>query len=388
MGSLKLAALFLLVAGPAAADDAPKPVVASGYLKELWEYSHSAFNDQPYFLNIDRARLSLDVNESIFKAHIDYDQEVAAGSYFNTAEYQNFGLGTPPTWLTMQQTISTGTTNSWFHRLYRGWVGVADDQGTLRFGRQRIAWGTGKLWNPTDVLNPYQPTVVEPDERTGVDAAYGRYALGDLSSAELAWAPQVAWVNHSLLGRLKTNVKGYDVSAMGGKVADSTSSWMVGGDFAGNLFEGTLHGEWSYTDLVIRTPYWRADLGYDYTFPSDTRLWILRDAAVVAEYFHNGGGVLERSQYDFSQLLSGRTVALAQDYFGFTYSKDLHPLVKLELAVITNMNDGSGFLCPTVQYNIVENLYLKAGYQRFGGGKGTELGRSPNLEFLQAQYFF
>ena len=52
------------------------------------------------------------------------------------------------------------------------------------------------------------------------------------------------------------------------------------------------------------------------------------------------------------------------------------------------MNDGSGFLCPTLQYNIIENLYLKAGYQRFGGSKGTELGRSPNLEFLQAQYFF
>src|SRR5207253_1761816 len=104
-------------------------------------------------------------------------------------------------------------------------------------GRQRVAWGTGKFWNPTDVLNPYQPTSVERDERRGVDAAYAKYSLGDLTQAEAAWAPQDRWPEHALLGRLKSNWRGYDVSAMGGKIASSTNSWMAGGDFAGNFFE-------------------------------------------------------------------------------------------------------------------------------------------------------
>jgi hypothetical protein len=388
MGSRSLAALLLLVAAIAHAEDAPKPVQASGYLKELWEYSSSSIDGRPYFLNIDRARLTLDASKSVFKAHVDYDHEVDAGSFFRTRDFQAFGIPQPPFWLTMDQTISTGTTNRYFHRLYRGWAGLDGDSGTLRFGRQRIAWGTGKLWNPTDVLNPYQPTAVENDERAGVDALYSRYALGDLSSAELAWAPNDRWPAHSLLARFKTNVKNYDASIMGGKISSSTDSWMVGGDLAGNFYDGTLHAEWSYTDLKVRTPFWKADLGYDYTFPTETKLWPLRDAAVVVEYFHSGSGALDRSQYQFSQLLTGRTVTLAQDYLGFTYAKDLHTLLKLQLALITNLNDGSGFYSPTLQYNVMENLYLTGGLQRFGGGKGTEFGRVPNLGFLQAQYFF
>ncbi|MBI3552490.1 MAG: hypothetical protein HY077_08220 [Elusimicrobia bacterium] len=388
MGSLSLAVLFLFAAAPSNASDAPKPVSASGYLKELWQYSRSAFDGRPYFLNTGRARLTLDANTSVFKAHADYDHEVLAGSFFRTFEYKVFGLGEPPSWLTMDQTISTGATNIYRHRLYRGWAGVESDRGTLRFGRQRIAWGTGKLWNPTDVLNPYQPTTVERDERRGVDAVYGRYGLGNLSQAELAWSQQDRWPDHSLLARLKTNVKDYDLSVMGGKLASSTDSWMVGGDFAGNLLDGTLHAEWSYTDLKVRTPFWKADLGYDYTFPTETKLWLLRDSTVVAEYFHSGSGVLDRRSYDFTKLFGGREVTVAQDYMGLTYSKDLHTLLKLEFSLITNLDDGSGFYSPSLQYNALNNLYLSGGFQRFGGGRGTEFGHVPNLGFLQAQYYF
>ena len=73
-------------------------------------------------------------------------------------------LAEPPTWLDMDQSIANSATSLWRHRLYRGWAGLETERTTLRLGRQRIAWGTGKLWNPTDVLNPYQPLAVEPDE--------------------------------------------------------------------------------------------------------------------------------------------------------------------------------------------------------------------------------
>jgi hypothetical protein len=385
---IRRALLLLLAAAPAAAADGTKPLQASGYLKELWQYSSSAFDGRPYFLNMDRARLTLDAQESIVKAHVDYDHEVLAGSWFRTFEARANGLGEPPAWLTMDQTISTGTTNLYRHRLYRGWAGLELEQGTLRFGRQRISWGTGKIWNPTDVLNPYQPTTVERDERRGVDALYARYGLGTLSQAELAWAQNDRWTDHSLLARLKTNWRDWDGSLMGGKIATSTDSWIVGGDLAGTVLDGTLHAEWSYTDLKTRTPFWKAGVGYDYTFPTETKLWLLRDAAVVAEYFHNGAGAAARDRYDFRKLFGGREVTLAHNYLGFTYSKDLHTLVKFELSLITNADDGSGFYCPSLQYNALDNLYLSGGFQRFGGGKGTEFGRVPNLGYLQAQYFF
>lgn len=378
-------AALVLALGTATA--ATASIQAGGYLKDIYEYSASP-DGRPYFLNTARARLSLDGSASILRSHVDYDQEVLAGSFFRTQEYQAFGLGEPNTWLGAEEAISTDATTIWRQRLYRGWLGVEKNGLLARFGRQRIAWGTGKLWNPTDVLNPYQPLSVERDERRGVDALYARAALGDLSQAELAWAPQDVWAGHALLARLKSHAAEYDVSLMGGKVAASSGSWIAGGDFAGNFFDGTLHGEWSYTDLKTRTPYWRADLGYDYVFPTETRFAPLRDANVVAEYYHSGSGQLDPARYDFSRLLTGQEVTLAQDYLGLTYSKDLVPLLKLELVLLQNLDDGSQFFSPDAQWNALPNFYLTAGLQRFGGPRRTEFGRPANLAFLQTQYYF
>jgi hypothetical protein len=163
---------------------------------------------------------------------------------------------------------------------------------------------------------------------------------------------------------------------------------MWGGDFAGNLWEGTFHGEWSYTDFDVRTPFWKGSLGYDYTFPSDSRFWGLKDTALVFEYFHNGSGTKDSSRYQFATLLTGREVALAQDYLGLTYSTDLHTLLKLEFSLIKNLNDSSHFFSPALQWNALRDLYLTAGLQRFGGRKSSEFGRAPNIAFLEAHLYF
>lgn len=350
--------------------------------------TRSPIDGRPYTLDTSRARLTLDYAPSVFRAHADYDQEVLAGSYFRTKDYRLFGLDEPPTWLDLDQTITDSATHLWRHRLYRGYAGLEGDSGALLLGRQRVAWGTGKIWNPTDVLNPYQPTTVERDERRGVDAAYGRVALGELSQAELAYAPQDRWVDSALLARVKSNALGYDFSAMGGKVAGSTSSWMAGGDFAGNFCDGTLHGELAYVARQTRTPYWKADAGWDYSFADDTRVPGMKNAAFVFEYLHSGAGSTDTSKYRLGDVLSGREVTLAQDYFGVTLSKDLHPLVKLDAVWLTNLDDGSTFAGPSLTWNALDNLYLTAALQRFGGPKRTEFGRPANLSYLQAQYYF
>ncbi|MBI5241461.1 MAG: hypothetical protein HY926_13390 [Elusimicrobia bacterium] len=388
---MRSAVFCLLLALPVEAREfktGPVSVDASGYLKELWQYSHSGLDGRPFFLNLDRARLTLEAKAAFFKAHADYDHEVYAGSYFRTSEYQAFGLAGPRTWLEMEQSISTSATSSWRHRLYRGWLGFENESTALRFGRQRVAWGTGKLWNPTDVLNPYRPAAVEREERAGVDALYLRQGLGELSQAELAYAPQDRWPDSALLARGRSNYRDYDFSAMGGKLAGSTASWIVGGDFAGNLWEGSLHGEWSYTDPETGRPYWRGLIGYEYTFSSEPRWKWLKDSQWLFEYYHNGRGTTNPDRYDRSVLLSGKDTALGKDYAGLTLSKDLHPLLKLEAVFLGNIDDGSALLSPSLQYNPVADLYLTGGWQRFGGGRRTEFGFQPNLSYLQLQYFF
>ncbi|MBI4060659.1 MAG: hypothetical protein HY403_04445 [Elusimicrobia bacterium] len=375
MKRARASCLILLLAAPAAAG-----VKAGGYLKDFWQYSHSALDGRAYNLNTARARLTLDADKALLKFHADYDQQVAAGSFFRTREFQSFGYEPPKPWLDMEQTISTGTTNGWGHGAYRAWVGIEDERGVVRAGRQRIAWGTGKLWNPTDILNPYDPASVERDERRGVDALYARAGVGALGQAELAWAPGDVWVDHALLARGRANWEGWDGSFMGGKIPGSTSSFVLGGDFAGGLFEGTAHGEVAWFSPENRTPYWKAGVGYDYSFVSG--------AALVVELYHAGNGALDPARYDFAALRAGKEPGVARHYAGATFSKDLHALVKLECASIVNADDGSTLAYPSLSWNAVPDLWLTAAWRRFGGDKISEYGRQPNQAVLSAQYWF
>lgn len=370
-----LASLLWLAALPADAG-----VKAGGYLKNIWQYSHSALDGRAYGLDTARGRVTLDGEHRRLRAHVSYDQQVAAGSYFRTTEYRLFGYAPPKPWLDLEGTLSTGTTNGYGHGVYRGWVGLESEGMLLRAGRQRIAWGTGKLWNPTDVLNPYSPVSVERDERRGVDALYGRAAVGELGQAELAWAPQDAWPEHALLARGRGNWGGWDASLLGGKVAGSTSSLIAGGDFAGAVFAGTLHGELAYFAPEVRTPYWKAGLGYDYTFSND--------AALVVEWHHAGNGHTDARRYDFSSVRAGREVSVARDYAGGSVSHDLHTLLKAEAVGVANADDGSTFFYPSLAFNALPDLWLTAAWQRFGGEASTEFGRQPNQVVLTVQWWF
>jgi hypothetical protein len=381
--SARASLLFLLLAAPAAAQ-----IQVGGYLKNIWQYSASQFGDQPYFLNTSRLRLTVDAQKDIFQAHADFDNQVAAGSYFHTTDFKVFGYQPPSPWLTMQRTISTGTTNGYGIGAYRAWVGVQGEPGVVRVGRQRIAWGTGKIWNPTDVLNPYSPTTIEPDERRGVDALYARGGIGTLGQAEYVWAGQDTWVNQQMLGRVRGNLGGWDASLLGGKIAGSTAAFMVGGDFAGTLLDGTLHGEWADFQPQFQAPYWKAGIGYDYTIPSETKLRWLKDSTVVVEYYYAGNGATNPANYNFAPLLAGTEQGVARDYFGGSFTEDLHPLVKLTLFGIVNADDGSTFFFPQLTWNALNNLYLTAAMQRFGGTHATEYGRNPNQTVLTVQYYF
>jgi hypothetical protein len=385
---VKKSALASLLALAALAGPARAQVEFSGYLKNFWEYSRDPLDGRPYNLDTTRLRLTVDAQESIFQGHVDFDDQFAAGSYFRTESFDVFGYNPPEPWLPMQHTVSTGTTNAYGIGAYRAWVGVKGDDALARFGRQRIAWGTGKIWNPTDVLNPYQPTSVEPDERRGVDAFYARAGLGTLGLVEYVWAPNDTWPNHAMLARLHGDAGGWDWSLLGGKTAVSTASFMAGGDFAGNLADGTLHGELAYFTPTVRTPYWKAGLGYDYIFSNETCWSALRNASVVVEYFHAGNGAANPAQYDFAPVLAGTEVSVAQNYFGTTFSRDLNPLLKFSAVAIVNADDGSTFAAPQLTWNALNNLYLSASLQRFGGGASTEYGRQPNLGVLMAQYYF
>lgn len=363
----------------------------SGYLKNLYRHTRSPSTGQAAWLDLTRARLELEGSAAAgpvaLTVRAEYDHELRAGSFLRRPEFRALGLAEPPSTLAMQQTISGGSDAHYRHALYRGWVEAAYGDTRLRFGRQRIAWGTGKLWNPTDFLNPYVPTAVERDQRAGVDALHARRALGELGQAEAAYALARDWAGTDLLARGRGNLGGLDASLLAGKLAGSTGSWTAGGDFAVDVAGGGLHGEAVLADPETAAAFWRGLIGYEYTFSAAAPAGFA-DLWALVELYRNGQGTARPARYDYSRLLGGRAVSVGRDYLGLGLKKELHPLLSAELYQISNLNDGSFFIAPSLDWNALPDLHLAAGWQRFGGRPGSEYGRLPNVLFLQGQYFF
>jgi hypothetical protein len=371
----------------------------SGSVKNLQSFSRSRLNGRPIETNLTRARLSLNADVPLAKApsqweeptralsaHVDYDHELRFGSFLRSPDFRLLGFSEPEAHFNLTQNISSGTAAHYRHRLYRGWIELREGAWRLRFGRQRIAWGTGKIWNAVDFLNPYNITLVERSERRGVDATYLRRPLGALGQAEGVYTLADNWSQTDLLTRLRGQFLEADISVLGGKVAGSSGSFAVGGDFVRDLAGGSLRGEWLYADLKVRAPFGKMLVGYEYSWAKGAG--VLSDVWATLEYFHNGAGARSRATYNTALLASGREVTLARDYLGAGFSKELHPLLKIESFMLWNLSDSSHYVGPQLDWNAVEALHLSLGWQAFGGRPRSEYGRQPNVFFFQGQYFF
>lgn len=263
----------------------------------------------------------------------------------------------------------------WQHSFYRAYVSFNISDFDVVIGRQRIAWGTGRFWNPTDLLNTFDPTSIEGSERLGVDAINIQFNTDRLSFLSLVAAPFENFEQSSFATRYHTTIGPSDISLMTGKFKDSL---VVGGDFSGSFKGAGLRVESSYTLSNFKN-FWKAVFSVDYQLP---RMYIL------GEYFFNGQGENVKDKYNYPALLNGTLTNLAQNYFGALMSYELGTLMSLSSQILFNLNDGSFLLSPNISFSISSNTDLVVGVNWFMGLLDTEFGRNPVLLFSQLQWNF
>ena len=341
-----------------------------------------------YGLNLTRFRLQGQGEYSRLRSEWVYDHQFFSGTYLETLDYRSFGRRERRSFWDLEHEIAHKAQWSWRHRLHRAWLGWEASSGVLRLGRQRLGWGVQKFWSPTDVVNPFQPTSLERSERLGSDLAYGRYDLGNLSSAELAYLPQDRWRESLLLGRYRAHGRGIDFSGLAGKIPGEASAILIGGDAVLEFFEGQLRGEAAYHNRVLSDHFFRYALGYEYAFSSSPPFRWMKDLWLTGEYYHNGRGRRDVRQYDFAALSDGRETAVARNYLGLGMGRDLHPLLRLETHSVLNLTDGSFFVSPSMSWNVWSELNLLGGIQIFSGDSQDEFGRLHNLPYVQLELFF
>jgi hypothetical protein len=246
-------------------------------------------------------------------------------------------------------------------------------------GRQRISWGTGRIWNPTDLFNPINPASYYKIEKDGADAISLKYAFANFTDLNMVYNPQRKIRNSNYGFRFRTNHWEYDMSVMGGFF----DRRIVGGmDFAGNLFDAGVRGEGIYSVNKDKTGdhYVKFILGIDNQFTSDLY--------ALLEYYYNGEGRTDKLQYDLAGLESGSILNLSRNYVCVSSVYQLNPLLNITLTDITNLNDGSGFINLIGSYSAKEFLTLGLGLQMTYGTENSEYWYYPFSLYFQAQYYF
>ncbi len=353
----------------------------SGYYKNLFVNSRTLglfAPQQPYSLDLNRLRLKLKGSmgeETTF--NVQYNNEVLLGDYLKTNQFLAQKNLSSDTFFNLDRTYVDNTSVYARHGFYRAFLDTRVAGADVRIGRQRIAWGSALFWSPVDIINPFNPTQIEREERVGVDAVVVDWDYNDLSRLSMVYAAHDSPVRNTTAIRWRTNIALYDWGVTAGRFRNDT---MAGIDFAGQLGPVGLRGEWTQTSSPVDGQYQRAVLGADYSFPNTL--------SFMVELYYNGQGESDPSAYDFGRLLSGKIQSLARRYVGALVGYDISPLWKLQNYYIQNLDDGSEFLYLRLIVSATDNIEWAVGTQLFNGNSGSEYGTFENNVTLQMQWFF
>lgn len=253
------------------------------------------------------------------------------------------------------------------------------DWGNIIIGRQRIAWGTGRVWNPVDLFNPINPTTFYKIEKDGADAIAVKYYLGSFSDLNIVFNPSEKFNDSNFGMRLRSNISEYDFSIIAGRF---DKRMVAGFDLAGNLYEAGLRAEGllSFGDERQPESFVKFIVGIDYQFTSKFY--------ALAEYHFNGEGKTDKNEYQFERLIKGEILNLNKNYIALSGVYQLTPLLTTTISSINNLNDGSLFGGLILSYSYSDNVYWNIGGQYFAGGDFTEYRYYPNSLYLQLEYYF
>lgn len=265
------------------------------------------------------------------------------------------------------------------HFIDRIYLKQSFENATLTFGRQSISWGSGRVWQPTDLFNPINPANFSKFEKDGADALTFKYFFGSFTDLELVINFREKLSDYNFGGRFRTNFNEFDVSGMAGRFDKRV---VIGGDFAGNFFGSGVRGEgiFSADETNMNSNFIRLIFGFDYQFSPELYCLI--------EYQHNGAGKTNKDDYELERLFKGEIQNLNKNYIVGNANYIIHPLINMNVIILSNLNDLSGYSSLSLAYSLLENISLRLGGVYFFGGKKTEYWYfSPSAYFLFEIYF-
>lgn len=247
-------------------------------------------------------------------------------------------------------------------------------------GRQRIRWGTGRFWNPTDFVNQEVRNSVDFfDQRVGVDLVklhfpmealgWNLYLIGIIGGVDVVKDTGLAARAEFVFGpaelALSSFVKdnaplrfGADVSA-GIWLFDVKAEGVMSRGLSRRIFEGDLDFETFEFPTEVDTEenwYFEGVVGAETQIKySDTDL-----IALGAEYFYNQAGYTSAKLYPFLFLNNAYVPLYTGQHYAAFYASAPAPFsfndLNLTISTLGNLSDLSFLTRFDVQYTVLQYL--------------------------------
>jgi hypothetical protein len=268
-----------------------------------------------------------------------------------------------------------------YHRLDRLHLTYAPDWGSVRVGRQALTWGDGRIFNPMDLFNPFAPTAVQRDYKTGEDMAHLQMPLsaGDLQMLYLprrepdSGALREDQTSYAI--KLHRPVGALEVDLMGARHYEDGVLGIGGSGYLGDALWRINATYTHVADGDAGDDFLQLMANLDYAW-----VWAGKNVYGVVEGYYNqlgSSGDYESAVNDevlVERLSRGEMFTLGRYYLAGQLQVEVHPLAQVYTTAIVNFADPSGLLQPQLLWDMAENWQLIFGGQWYWGRQGTEFG--------------
>jgi hypothetical protein len=293
-------------------------------------------------------------------------------------------LPTPPaTWLTLTGTIVDQGMIRATQGLDRINVAYSTPDMVVRIGRQALTWGSGLVFRPMDLFDPFSPAATDTEYKPGTDMLYVQRLFADGSDLQVIVAPRPPTKGGAPTADASSIALHYHTTLLGHAttwlVARDHGDWVLGAGVNGGLGGAT----WNVEVVPTLVDQGRTRISAIANISDATTLFG-RNATVFAEYFHNGFGVASGA-YDLADLPKdllgrlerGQVFNTRQNYLAGGLTLEVTPLLTLSPTLIADLDDGSLLTLVAATYSLGDNLTLVGGFEAPIGPARTEFGGLP-----------
>ena len=325
-------------------------------------------------------RLLLRRHLGSFTVEVDHATTYLVGDSIESAEsgptFDQTPTGDERRLLDLTWDVDRGDRHRLLHRFDRFALKYRSPRWAVTLGRDAVSWGSGLVFHPMDLFNPFAPTTVDQDYKAGDDLIRIERLFDDGSDLEM-----LAVARHGAIEDGTASVALKYRALAGSSEFDFLAARHYGGEVVGLGLRTPIGGALIRSDLIVADDAqgWTLSgvVNVDYSFPVAQS-----SVYVFAEYFRNGFGV-RRLPDDLDLLPSaltdrlgrGEAFTLMRNYLAVGAQFRWHALVNQNISVIANLHDASKVLQTTVGYDASDAVRLDIGVIKPMGSRGDEFGR-------------